>query len=129
MRVALAKVDGVASVEVTLKRGVAVIRLSEGNRVTLSELRRIVKDAGYTSQDAAVTATGRIVTRDGAPHLVVEKTQEAFRLEAHAETPDALREEARWQESPVEVTGTIPAPAAGATTPATLRARAIRASR
>jgi copper chaperone CopZ len=129
VRVALSKVDGVASVEVTLKRGVAVIRLTEGNAVKLSELRRIVKDAGYTSQEAAVTAIGRIAARNGATHLSVEKTQEVFHLEAHAEAPDVLREVARWQDSLVEVTGIVLSPAAGATTPSTLRARAISVSR
>ena len=129
MRVALSKVDGVASVEVTLKRGVAVIRLREGNAVTLSKLRGIIKDAGYTSQDAAVTAIGRIVARDGALQLTVEKTQEAFRLEAHAETPDALRGVGRSQNGLVEVTGVVPPSAAGATSPSTLRARAISVSK
>ena len=63
MSVALKKVDGVSSVNVTLKRGVAHIALDAGNSVSLPQLRGIIKDAGYTTRDAVVTATDARLVR------------------------------------------------------------------
>ena len=127
MRVALSKVDGVTSVDVTLKRGVAHIGLLEGNRVTLTALRRIVKDAGYTSGDAAVTAVGHVVSKAGARQFVVEGTNEIFRLEADAREPAAQPGTPAPQSGLVEVAGTATPPASGTKLPETLRVRTMTA--
>ena len=127
MRVALSKVEGVTTVDVTLKRGVAHVALREGNSVTLARLRSIVKDAGYTSGDAAVTATGHVVSKAGGHHFAVEGTKEVFRLEADTGPPEAQLDMPPSQNRVVEVVGTVVAPASGAKLPETLRVRTITA--
>ena len=126
MRVALTKVDGVTAVDVTLKRGVAHITLREGNRVTLAGLRTIVKDAGYTTGDAGVTAAGHVSSTGGGPLLTVEGTRELFTLEADGGSREALRGLAA-QGTPVLVTGTVVLPASAAKTSGTLRIATITA--
>ena len=123
MRVAISKVDGVEAVDVTLKRGVAHIRLREGNTITLAQLRRIIKDAGYSSRDAVVTAIGRLTTRGDGRGFAVAGTKEVFRLEADPAAPQALKA-AGSQETTAEVEGTVPAPGAAAGVE-TLRVRSV----
>jgi hypothetical protein len=123
VRVAVNKMDGVESVDVTLKRGVAHIRLREGNAVTLAQLRRVIKDAGYSSREAVVTAIGRVTTAGGRRVLAVTGTDETFRLEPDAAAPQAAASPAPAT-AIVEVQGTVPAPDA-AHAVETLRVRSL----
>jgi hypothetical protein len=63
------KLEGVASVEVSLEKASADIHLKPDNRITLPQLRQIIKNSGYPTKDAQVTARGRIADRDGTPIL------------------------------------------------------------
>ena len=56
--VALRKVDGVQSAEVSLNRALAVVKLRPGNRVALAQLIKLIQGKGYTIKAAAVTAQG-----------------------------------------------------------------------
>ena len=56
---AVKKLEGVESVELVPEKSTAVIRLKADNKVTLAELRRIIKSVGYDAKDATVTARGR----------------------------------------------------------------------
>lgn len=123
MRVALTKVDGIEAVDVTLKRGVAHMRLREGNTVTLAQVRRIIKDAGYTSRDASVIAIGRVTSRSDGRSLIVSGTREVFRLEGDPAAPQALTA-VPSQDVTAEVQGTVPGPAA-ADGVETLRVRSV----
>jgi copper chaperone CopZ len=67
--VALKKLDGIESVDVSLERSTADIGLKAGNAITLPQLRRIIRQAGYPTKDAQVVARGTIVERNGKPTL------------------------------------------------------------
>jgi copper chaperone CopZ len=67
--VALKKLDGVESVDVSLEKASADIRLKPGNAMTLPELRRIIRQSGYPTKDARVDARGTFVERNGKPAL------------------------------------------------------------
>ena len=69
MRVALEKLDGVESADVSLEKATADIRLKSGNAITLPQLRRIIRHAGYPTRDARIDARGTIVDRNGKPAL------------------------------------------------------------
>jgi copper chaperone CopZ len=60
MNKALKKLDGVESIELLPDKGTAEIRLKADNKITLRQVRGIVKSTGYTPGDAAITARGRI---------------------------------------------------------------------
>ena len=114
MSVALKKVDGIDSVNVTLKRGVAHLTLKPGNTVTLTQLRGIIKDAGYTTNDAVVTVRGTAVRR--GPELVFEVsgTPERLQIVPDRTTPEAvnrLRDLVAESRARAELSGTVPAPA------------------
>jgi hypothetical protein len=63
------KIEGVESIDVSLEKAVADIRLKPNNRVTLAQLRAAIKKNGYATRDAEVEARGRIVLRNGTAVL------------------------------------------------------------
>ena len=66
---AVRKVDGVESIDVSLEKAAADIRLKPNNHVTLAQLRAAIKKNGYATRDAQVEAHGKILLRDGKPVL------------------------------------------------------------
>ena len=69
MSVAIKKLSGIESVDVSLEKASADIRLKADNNITLTQLRQIIKNNGYPTKDAQITARGRIVDRNGTPAL------------------------------------------------------------
>jgi copper chaperone CopZ len=67
--VAVQKLDGVESVEVSLERAVADIRLKPGNTVSIDKLREIVTTNGFAPRESVVTAVGRLIDRGGTPAI------------------------------------------------------------
>ena len=65
MSVAVRKLSGVESVDVSLEKASADIRLKPGNTITLPQLRELIKTNGYPTKDAHVEARGRFVDRNG----------------------------------------------------------------
>ena len=91
MRVAVRKLPGVQSVDVSLERAVTEIRLTDGNTVTLAQLRKILKDGGFNSGAADVEVVGTLVQRDGAPTIAVANTTEAFRIVSDPKNPEPFK--------------------------------------
>ncbi|HMF98936.1 MAG TPA: heavy metal-associated domain-containing protein [Vicinamibacterales bacterium] len=69
MSVAIKKLDGVESVDVSLEKATADIRLKPGNTITLPQLRKIIRQSGYPTKNAQVNARGTFVERNGQPAL------------------------------------------------------------
>jgi len=65
VRVAVEKVDGVTSADVSLNDGEVVVSLREENDVRLDSLRRIIRDQGFTPREADIRARGVVERRDG----------------------------------------------------------------
>ncbi len=55
------KLPGVESAQVSLDKASADIRLTADNKVTMTELRKVLKQSGYPTRDAQIEARGRIV--------------------------------------------------------------------
>lgn len=66
---ALKTLEGVESIELLPEKGTAEIRLKADNKITLREVRGIVKSTGYTPGDAEITARGRITGAGAAAAL------------------------------------------------------------
>src|SRR5258706_5034037 len=58
--VAIQKIEGVASVEVTLKRGHAEVQLKPGNRVRIEQLWEAVRKQGLTPKETQVLVRGTL---------------------------------------------------------------------
>jgi len=59
------KLPGVESAAVSLKSASADIRLKADNKITMTELRKVLKENGYPTRDAQIEARGRIVDSGG----------------------------------------------------------------
>ena len=64
MRVAVERLEGVASAEVSLNDGQVVVTLEEDNHVRLDRLRQVVRDQGFTPREAEIRARGVVERRD-----------------------------------------------------------------
>jgi copper chaperone CopZ len=112
VRVAVRKLEGVESVDVSLERGAATIALRPGNRITLPQLRQIIKNNGFTAKDATVTVIGTVVERGGKPALSVTGTDVVWLLAgSNAAYADDMQRVRAPQTAPVEAAGTVAAPA------------------
>jgi hypothetical protein len=105
-------------VEVSLERASADIRLRPANRVTMAQLRQIIKNNGFSAKDATVTAVGTLVERGGKPALDVTGIDAVWLLtspgaENNSAYLDAVQRIKSQQSGSIEVVGTI----AASTTP------------
>ena len=111
MRVAVRKLDGVESVDVSLERASVTIGLRPGNRITLPQLRQIIRNNGFSAKDATVTAIGTVIERGGKPALSVTGTDVVWLLAgSNAAYADAMQRVKTQQPAPVEAAGTVAAP-------------------
>jgi copper chaperone CopZ len=113
VRVVVGKIEGVRSVDVSLKEGIATIRFAPTNRVTLAKIRDAIRSNGFSAREAEIQVAGSLVQRGDVLALVVPGTDEVFFLE---DTPGATGMVAelrrRGSDARVVVTGQVPAPGA-----------------
>lgn len=91
MRVALQKIDGVESVEVSLNEGMATIQFKPGNEVTVDEVRQVAIDSGFTPKHATVRIAGTAIHRE-LPALEVTGSGIVYLLEDHPSSKGIARE-------------------------------------
>jgi copper chaperone CopZ len=80
------RIDGVESVDVSLKEGAATVKLKPGNHVTVDEVRDAIRKNGFTPKAAEVTIAGKVIERNGKPALAVSGSDLVYLL---AEASDA----------------------------------------
>jgi copper chaperone CopZ len=69
--VAIKKVEGVESVDVSLNEGFADIKLRDGNKVTVEQMREVIRKNGFTPKESMVKVRGKVIERNGKPALEV----------------------------------------------------------
>jgi copper chaperone CopZ len=107
VRVSLMSVNGVASVEVSLDKGLATVRLKPGNSVTLKQLQQAITKNGFTMKDSKIVAAGKLIHDGNVRKLQVSGSEEILALvpeSSASATPDS---------TPVVVEGTVPEAAKG----------------
>lgn len=87
----LSKIDGVKDVSVSLNDGYALVWLEPDNAVTLEQIRRVIRENGFTPKDAAIVASGTLTRADDQLVLASGASQQ-FSLVA---SPDA---QPAWQQ-------------------------------
>lgn len=83
VHVALKKVAGVDSVEVSLNQGLATVKLNPGNKITVPQLWQIIHSQGYTPKATTVLVRGELVGVPGKAQLKVPETGETIALAAN----------------------------------------------
>jgi copper chaperone CopZ len=90
--VALKKVAGVESVEVSLNKGLATVKLKAGNTVSVPQLWELIHKNGYTPKATAVSVRGDLANAGGRLELKVSGTKDAVALSADPKSPAAYSE-------------------------------------
>lgn len=87
VNVALKKTSGVDTVEVSLNKGLATVKLKPGNTVSVPQLWDLIHQKGYTPKATAVTVMGELKNVSGKLHLKVAGTKDVLPLCADPKTP------------------------------------------
>ncbi|MBV9226885.1 MAG: heavy-metal-associated domain-containing protein [Acidobacteriaceae bacterium] len=80
--VALKKVPGVESVEVSLNKGLATVKLKPGNTVSVPQFWQLLHEKGYTPKATAVSVRGELTEAQGHVQLKVTGTKDTLMLAA-----------------------------------------------
>ncbi len=87
--VALKKVPGVQSVEVSLNKGLATVKLKPGNTVSVPQFWQLLHKNGYTPKATAVFVRGELAELQGHVPLKVTGTKDALMLAPDPRNPGA----------------------------------------
>jgi copper chaperone CopZ len=93
--VALKKVPGVETVDVSLNKGLATVKLSPGNKVSVPQFWRSLHEKGYTPKATAVSVRGEPAGGQGRLQLKVTGTTEVLNLVPDPKNPDAYNDSAK----------------------------------
>ena len=118
--VSLKAVSGVESVQVSLEKGIATVKLRPGNTATLKQLNDAVTRNGFAMKDSSATIAGTVADVIGKPTLRVSGSNDVLALVREASAPNA----ASLVGKSVLVNGTIPEAPKGKT-PDSIRYRSI----
>jgi copper chaperone CopZ len=120
VRIGVQKVAGVESVELSLERAEAAIRLADGNRVLLDQFRRIVKANGFEPKQARVTVRGTVREMAGKLVLEVSGPGTSLVISPDKSAPEPYKQlKSAWESkstSTFEVVGTVDQGAGGVET-------------
>lgn len=105
MRVSLKSVNGVDSVDVSLAKGLASVKMKPGNTATLKQLQEAITKNGFTMKSSKATILGTVVAGDGQSQLKIAGSNDVVRLAPGSKIDMNL---SAMQGRTVVVTGTIP---------------------
>jgi hypothetical protein len=110
--VSLKAVPGVDSVEVSLEKGLAAVKMKQGNKATLKQLNEAIAKNGFTMKDSRAVVAGMVAVTNGVATLAVSGSNDLLQLVSQsASAPSAFTMAGRS----VVVEGTIPEAGKGKT--------------
>ena len=80
VRVSLKSVSGVDSVDVSLEKGLAVVKMKPGNTATLRQLNEAIAKNGFTMKDSTATVAGTVIATDGNAVLKVSGSNDLLQM-------------------------------------------------
>jgi len=110
VRVSLKSVSGVDSVEVSLAKGLASVKLKPNNTATLKQLSEAIAKNGFTMKQSAATIAGTVLTQEGEWKLRVSGSNDLLDLKAAPQAPTLSN---GLNNKSVTVVGMIPEAAKG----------------
>jgi copper chaperone CopZ len=109
VRVSVKSVAGVESVDVSLAKGLASVKMKPGNTVTLKQLQSAITKNGFTMKDSTVSVEGTAVVEAGRVQLKVSGSNEMLDLVPQGQAAPS----AALNGKSVTVTGVVPETAKG----------------
>ena len=86
------KVPGVTSVKVSLNDGLTILDFAPDNAVTLAQLRQIIRNNGFVTNESHIAARGAVASSNGAAFFEVRGSRERLLLTAppRSAAPDVV---------------------------------------
>ncbi|HKS73051.1 MAG TPA: heavy metal-associated domain-containing protein [Terriglobales bacterium] len=125
MRVSLKALPGVDTVDVSLEKGLATVKMKPGNTTTLKQLNQAVAKNGFTMKDSTAIVAGTVVTTNGKPALHVSGSNDVLDLVRQS---NIAADAASFMGKPALVEGMIPESSKGKV-PDTIRYQSITAEK
>jgi len=107
VHVALKKVSGVDSVDVSLNKGLATVKLKPGNAVSVQQLWQLIHQQGYTPKSTTVSARGDLENSPHGLQLKVSGTNQIIALAPDAKNGTAYADATKKVGHTVIVQGTM----------------------
>ena len=107
VHVALKKVSGVDSVDVSLNKGLATVKLKPGNAVSVQQLWQLIHQQGYTPKSTTVSARGDLENSPHGLQLKVSGTNQIIALAPDAKNGTAYADATKKVGHTVLVQGTM----------------------
>jgi len=104
----MTKIDGVEAAEVSLNRGVAIVRFRPDNRVTVERVRAAIRSNGFTPKAADVRVRGRVIEQDGELALFVPGQDRVYRLVGRPQAATVLLRVREAVGKTVVIEGSVP---------------------
>jgi copper chaperone CopZ len=80
VRVSLKAVPGVDTVDVSLEKGLATVKMKPGNMTTLKQLNEAIARNGFTMKDSTAIVAGTVVTTNGKTAVQVSGSNDVLSL-------------------------------------------------
>ena len=93
--VALKKVPGVETVNVSLNKGLATVKLKPGNTVSVPQFWELLHQKGYTPKTTAISVRGELVGGSRRLQLKVSGTKDVLNLAPDPKNAAAYNDAAR----------------------------------
>ena len=122
MRVSLKSVSGVDSVDVSLAKGLAAVKMKPGNTTTLGQLQHAITKNGFTMKESQATVLGTVDVANGKAQLRISGSNEVLLLVPESQ---ASGDANSFSGKVVDVSGTIPEATKG-NVPDSIRYRSIQ---
>jgi len=105
--VSLKSVAGVDAVDVSLEKGLAMVKLKPENAATFKQLQEAITKNGFTMKQSSATVAGEIIVANGKVQLKISGSNEVLNLSPENQAaPDVNAMNGKT----VVVQGTIPEP-------------------
>jgi copper chaperone CopZ len=105
VRVSLKSVAGVESVDVSLEKGLATVKMKSGNTTRLKQLRDAITKDGFTMKQSKATVAGTILVANGKTLLKISGSNDVLQLVRESQSVPAA---SAMQGNSVVVVGSIP---------------------
>jgi hypothetical protein len=80
VRVSLKAVPGVDTVDVSLEKGLATVKMKPGNMTTLKHLNQAIAKNGFTMKDSTAIVAGTVITTNGKTAVQVYGSNDVLNL-------------------------------------------------
>jgi copper chaperone CopZ len=125
VRGAFKNLSGVDSVDVSLNKGLATVKLKPGNALTVEQFWKAVLHNGFTPRETRVVVRGEVLQSGGKLQLKVSGTNRIYDLAPDAKTTNAIDDVKRHIGKPLTIEGTL-VPGKDVTDPVPIQVRGAR---